>query len=136
MLPLSPSFTSFILVGARRSLVSSWAKKTGVAILGSPLCIDFVSKLATLALIDIVLASFLTLAICETVNLLQFFLPPKICLPLNVGCIGTLEALIKFSVLLAFDLIVFFNLYSFSQILIWATEPCFDLFRRCYFCTL
>ena len=67
------------------------------AILCSPLLhMNFVLKLATLISIDIVLSSFLTQEICGTLCLLHFFLPPTICLPLNVGCSSTLEALIEF----------------------------------------
>ena len=77
--------------------------KTGGAILGSLLLhMNFVLKLATLASTDMILASFHTQAICGILYLLLFFLPLTICLPLNVGCIGTLEALTEFFLFMIF----------------------------------
>ena len=104
MLLLSLSFTSVILVVARRSLVIVYlALKTGGAILGSLLLhMNFVLKLATLASTDMILASFHTQAICGILYLLLFFLLLTICLPLNVGCIGTLEALTEFFLFITF----------------------------------
>ena len=57
----------------------------------------FVLKLAILASIDIVLASFFTQAICGILYLLQFFLLFTIYLPLNVLSTDSFEASIECS---------------------------------------
>ena len=68
--------------------------KTGGAILGSLfLHMNFVLKLATLTSTDMILASFHTQEIFGILYLLLFLLLLTIYLTLNVGYIGTLEAL-------------------------------------------
>ena len=68
---------------------------------------NFECKLATLASMEFVLASFPTQETCGTLYPLQFFLLPTVYLHLNVECTGTLEALIDFFLLLTFSQIVF-----------------------------
>merc|ERR1712002_817353 len=64
-----------------------------LAVTVSMLRMNLVWRLATRALIDMILAFFHTQEICGTLYLFLFFHPHTICLPLNVGCTGTTEAL-------------------------------------------
>ena len=91
-------FTKACMVyGAQRILINvCLVQKIVDAILGSPLLhMNFVSKLALHASIDMILAPFLTQAICGIPYLLQIFFPLTIFLRSNIGCTGTLEVLIN-----------------------------------------
>ena len=57
---------------------------------------NFVLKFATLVSNDLFLVSIIIQAIMEFYNFFSFFLPRTLFLPLNVRCIGTLEALTGF----------------------------------------
>ena len=126
VLLLSLSYTSIILVVARRCLVIMYlVLKTGGAILGSLfLHMNFVLKLATLTSTDMILASFHTQEIFGILYLLLFLLLLTIYLTLNVGYIGTLEALTE-----SFLCIIFWFVLcmSVSLILNYAIGPCFSL---------
>ena len=113
MLLLFLSYKSFILVVARKSLVIVCpVLKTVGTILGLLLLhMDFVLKLTTLASIDVILASSHTQATCGILYVLLFFLPLTIYLHLNVGCMGTLEALTEY-----FLFIIFYSNLTYMDI--------------------
>ena len=123
MLLLSLSFTSIILVVAGRSLVIlSPVPKNGAQYYTHTLLLhmNFALSLATLASIDIVLGSFHIQVICGILYHVLFFPPLTIFLPLNVGFIGTLEALTRFFIQ------SFFNIY-FIDVFVhfdYAIGPC------------